>query len=109
MMGLTPRQSECLEFLRACQKAGEIMPTYRQIAAHLGITKSNVHRLVHALADRGYVRFLPNHRQTVMVLEPKLRGDTEGLLAQLALRKRTTRDQLVQQAITEFLDRELRA
>lgn len=109
MMGLTPRQAECLKFLRDRQRAGKVPPTYQEMADHFGIVKSNVHRMIHALMERGYVQQLPNRHQSIMVIEPRLRGDTEGLLAQIALRRSTTRDRLVQQAIDEFLERELRA
>ena len=60
MMGLTPRQADCLAFIRERLGAGQVAPSYEEIAAHLGIVKSNAHRMVHALAERGHIRMIRN-------------------------------------------------
>lgn len=109
MMGLTSRQVVALAFIREHLVEHGAPPTFQQIADHLGLAKSSVHRLVQQLVDRGHLRQPWNRRQALSLVEPGLRGDSEGLLAQLAQRRGTTRDRLVQQAVTEFLDRELRA
>ena len=69
MMGLTERQSDCLRFVRARRAAGMPAPSYSEISRHLGVTRSNVHRLVHALIERGYLRFLPNRARTLALVE----------------------------------------
>jgi len=69
MMGLTERQSDCLRFVRARRTAGMPAPSYSEISRHLGVTRSNVHRLVHGLIDRGYLRFLPNRARTLALVE----------------------------------------
>lgn len=109
MMGLTRRQAEVLAFIRARCAAGIVSPTYQEIADHFGIAKSNVHRMVHALIERGYLRQIHGRQQTIAPVEPGLNGDSEGVLAQLAKRRGVSRDVLIQQAVDEFLDRELRA
>lgn len=107
MMGLTARQAECLDFIRRSTAAGSSAPSFDEIAHELGVVKSNVHRLVHALIERGYVRQLPGRRRSVSLIEPHLRGDTEGVLAFLARRTGKSRDELVTQAIEEFVLRQV--
>lgn len=108
MMGLTARQVECLDFIRRSTAAGTPSPSFDEIAQGLGlVSKSNVYRLVHALIDRGYLRQLPGRRRSIALIEPHLRGDTEGVLAFLAERSGKTRGQLVEQAIEEFVLRQV--
>src|SRR6185436_11002560 len=57
MIGLTPRQLECWDYLRGYQAKFRMVPTYRKIMVALGLKSTeNVHRLITGLEDRGYVR-----------------------------------------------------
>lgn len=47
---LTQRQADVLSVIR---EAGEVGPSYDEIAASLGIGKTQVHAAVHALVARG--------------------------------------------------------
>lgn len=61
MNGLTPRQFECLAFLKSYISQHGYSPSFAEIGEGLGLaSKSNVHRLVHGLIDRGAVRLLTN-------------------------------------------------
>lgn len=109
MMGLTPRQAEVLATVKKLSRDG-VSPTIRDIAAAMGTRSvSSIHHAMVKLAERGHLKHLPRRSRSFAVVEMGAAGDAEGLLMQLARRRRMTRDQLVEQAITEFLDRELRA
>ncbi|MBC8393498.1 MAG: repressor LexA [Deltaproteobacteria bacterium] len=55
--GLTPRQTEILEFLRKFRREGKSAPTYREIAKHFGFKSPKAASdHVHALEKKGYVR-----------------------------------------------------
>jgi repressor LexA len=109
MMGLTQRQADCLRVIRETSIDG-VSPTFDDIAKALGISsKSGVSRLVDALVERGYLRRLANRRQTLMLVADGLTGDTESVLAFLGRRLGRSRDQLVAQAIDEFIERQVRS
>lgn len=56
MIGLTPRQSDCAQFMRRYQALHGRMPTYEHIRVGLQLgSKNGVHRLVHGLAERGVI------------------------------------------------------
>lgn len=66
MTGLTERQSECLAFIRDALAVSDVSPSFGEIGEALGLaSKSGVHRLVHGLAERGYIKFLPDRRRTI--------------------------------------------
>ena len=68
MNGLTPRQRDCLDVIQRLTLDG-VSPTFQQIGDAMGIvSKSSVHRLVHSLAQRGAIRFLPNVWRSIEVV-----------------------------------------
>jgi repressor LexA len=74
MMGLTPRESECLRAIKRLTIDG-VPPTYAELGEALGLaSKSNVHRLLHALARRGAITLIPDAKRSIRVLD-----DFEGL------------------------------
>lgn len=75
MMGLTERQSDCLRFVRARRAAGMPAPSYSEISRHLGVNRSSVHRLVHALIERGYLRFLPNRARSIALVDQREKAE----------------------------------
>ena len=67
MIGLTPRQRDCLRFLRACQPE---CPTYEEMRLALNLkAKSAVHHLVVGLEQRGHLRRLPHRACAIEVLD----------------------------------------
>ena len=56
-MSLTPRQADCLAFIKAHMAERPVPPSFQAIADHLGLkSKSGVARLIDGLQERGYVR-----------------------------------------------------
>jgi SOS-response transcriptional repressor LexA len=54
-LGLTQRQAEALEFLRAFFAERGYSPSYAEIGRACGCNLSGVQRIVQALEDRGHV------------------------------------------------------
>ena len=68
MVALTPRQRECLDVIQRLSLDG-VPPSFREIGDALGIvSKSNVHRLVHGLAERGAIHFRPGRVRSIAVV-----------------------------------------
>lgn len=71
MMGLTPKQAECLDVIKRLTKGG-VSPTYAQLMSELGLSsKQGVHRLIVALEERGYISRIPYRRQSISVIRSK--------------------------------------
>lgn len=68
--GLTLKQAACLRFIaRALEQSGGIGPTFKEIAVGVElISKSQVFRLVDALAERGYLQARPPQRARAIAL-----------------------------------------
>ena len=57
MIGLTLRQAQCLDAIKAHIAAHWIAPSYRELQAALGLASlSGVHRLLAGLEERGHIR-----------------------------------------------------
>lgn len=69
--GLTPRQRDCQMAIERAVDATGVAPSLREIGARLGIAHSGVHRIVAALAARGWVR-LTHHRARAVTLLRRL-------------------------------------
>ncbi len=68
--GLTVRQGECLDFIKAYTEKHAVAPTYMEIAQNMGIrAKSGVHRYVQSLESRGAIVRLPGHPRSLRVVE----------------------------------------
>jgi len=107
MMGLTRRQADVLATIKQLSRDG-VSPSVREVGAALGIASiSSIHHSMIKLVERGYLKHLPRRSRSFVIVEAT--GDAEGLLAQLAARRGVPRDRLVQQAVSEFLERELRS
>lgn len=64
--GLTRTQREVLDFLKVYSDRNGLMPTFSEVAAHLGIaSKSNVHRLITALEERGHIERIPGRVRAI--------------------------------------------
>lgn len=65
---MTPKQKRCLDAIQQLTKDG-VPPSFDELREHLGLaSKSGVHRLVHGLAERGYIAFQPDKRRTLQIV-----------------------------------------
>ena len=62
MRGLTAKQAQVLAFLQARIQRTEQVPSYREIAAHLGVTVRAAYQHVQALARKGVLSTAHRHR-----------------------------------------------
>lgn len=69
--GLTARQAELLAYLRSRSDT----PSFEEMKVALGIkSKSGVHRLIDALAERGFIERLHYRARSIRVLENPTHG-----------------------------------
>ena len=69
-VGMTPRQKECLDYIRQHFSDHGYAPTYREMAEHLGVVSLNtVSRLIHGLRERGHIRMLRNQARAIMPVD----------------------------------------
>jgi len=69
VISLTPKQRECWEYLLGYKAQFGLVPSYRKIAVALGLaSNSRVHRLLHDLEARGYVRLTPRKVRSLELL-----------------------------------------
>jgi len=59
---LTPRQQQCLDFLRSEQEETGALPKQIVVASALSISTSRVASLLHQLAHRGWIEYQANKR-----------------------------------------------
>ncbi|PVE25487.1 hypothetical protein DC522_05780 [Microvirga sp. KLBC 81] len=65
---MTPKQKECRDFIRRYISEHGASPSFDEIADGLGLrSKSGVHRLVHALVERGHVTIVENRKRTIIL------------------------------------------
>ena len=82
--GLTPRDRQALDFIRAYGDEHGQSPTFQQIATALGMrSKSNISRIVDDLVERGHLRRKPNKHRSLMPVEQGLRQVAPALVAAL--------------------------
>ena len=75
---LTRRQSELLTFIDGYSRENAIAPTFDEMANHLGVvSKSGVHRLLCALAERGFIRRIPSRARAIEVVKMPASGTSE--------------------------------
>lgn len=72
MIGLTPRQQQCLDFIKATIAARGYPPTYDEIATSLQLhSRSGIQRLVIGLERRGLLRRIPGKARAIEVIDPR--------------------------------------
>lgn len=78
---LTPKQRECLDWLRRrLSETGGTCPSYDEIAEGLGLgSKSGVNRLLVAVEERGRIRRLPQRARAIEVVDAPPVADVAGL------------------------------
>ena len=66
---LTKRQSQALHFIHDNTGADGVSPSFKEIMEHMGMrSKANIHRIVHALAERGFISFIPGRARSIKVI-----------------------------------------
>lgn len=68
---LTMRQRHVLDFILAFDQKFNHAPSYVEIAVGLGLSpmsKATIHRHIHQLVKRGYVRQLPGQTRAIEVI-----------------------------------------
>lgn len=86
-VGLTALQYRCLIFIDEAVTETGVAPSFEDMMANLGMrSKSEVHRLVTALEDRGYIRRIAGRARAIQVIRlPKPVGVSRGFFADLPL------------------------
>jgi len=68
--GLTPKQHQLLQFLRARESQGLPAPSLDEMAAAVGLkAKSGAFRLVEGLEERGYIRRMLARKRSIQVID----------------------------------------
>lgn len=68
---MTPRMQEVLHFIDwYSQRNKGVMPTYHEIAQFVGMkSSSNVHRVLKALEQRGFIKRIHAHARAIEILK----------------------------------------
>ena len=67
---MTERQKMVLDFIQTFIKMKGFAPSYNEIAQGLGMrSKSNIHRLVHVLRERGLLQVKPHMIRSLKVVD----------------------------------------
>jgi repressor LexA len=65
---MTKIQKQVYDFIKAFWAEHGFSPSYSEIATHLGGTsKSNIHRLVTALSDRGFIEYRYGRARSITI------------------------------------------
>lgn len=73
MTGLTPRMAELRNWITVYEAKHQGRgPTYDEMAAGIGTTKSNAHRIASCLRERGYLESKPRSARSITVIKPDL-------------------------------------
>ena len=72
-VGLTPQQSRCLAVIKAYIAEHDISPSFEEIGAALGLrSKSDIHRLVTGLVQRGYIDYVRYRARSIRILDDQI-------------------------------------
>ena len=67
---MTERQLEVLHFIEDFIKYRGFSPSYADIAAGLKLkSKSNIHRIIHNLKDRGFLKIQPHKIRSLVPID----------------------------------------
>lgn len=79
-VGLTALQRQLFDFVHAEITSGRGSPSFEEIKVHMGLkSRSNVHRLVTALVERGWLVRLPNRARSLALPETRSAAEAERL------------------------------
>lgn len=66
---LTRKQYDLLAYIADRLGNGGVSPSFQEMADALGLkSKSNIHRLVQSLAERGFIRRLPDRARSIEII-----------------------------------------
>ncbi len=66
---MTKRQKQVFDFILKFWEEHGYSPSYEDIAKGVGIaSKSNIHRLVYSLVNRGFLKNQPNKSRSLLVV-----------------------------------------
>lgn len=71
--GLTKKQAEALQFIRAYQTANGFSPSYREIASRFSIGLARVHEMINALVARGAITMIPGRARSIALVDANRR------------------------------------
>ncbi len=103
--GLTQRQTKLLTYIRTFFEERGTMPTFDQIKVGAGFkSKGNIHELMAALEERGYIRRLFNRARGIELLDPMplIDAATEIELTGYCARAGATAATVVALALAEY-------
>jgi repressor LexA len=64
---MTEQQLKLLNYVRAFVAENGYSPSFEEMRAFMGLaSKTGIHRLAHALQQRGHVRLIPNARRSIV-------------------------------------------
>lgn len=89
MIGLTPKQAELLAYIGRHMAENPSAPSFEEMKLACGLkSKSGVHRLIHALVERGCLRRIPNRARALEVVDqnPLWHVSLEALIAEIERR-----------------------
>ena len=67
---MTERQMEVLHFIEDFIKYRGFSPSYADIARGMNLkSKSNIHRIIHDLKDRGFLKIQPNKIRSLVPID----------------------------------------
>lgn len=67
---MTEKDQLVLDFIKAYMKIHGIPPSYEVIAKGLGLrAKSNIHRIIHRLKDRGFIETRPYKFHSIRLVD----------------------------------------
>jgi SOS-response transcriptional repressor LexA len=87
---MTPRQVKLLDFIRSRLEETSVAPTYAEMAAQIGGTRSNAHQTVTDLESAGHIKRTGNSRRNLVLVAPYrslIDVPTNALRAELARRE----------------------
>lgn len=72
---MTPKQNLALEFIKKYMEIKGYAPSYQNIAQGLNLkSKSNVHRLVHALNKQGVLELDPHKIRSLKIVDKSVQA-----------------------------------
>lgn len=85
MSGLTQREADCLQSIIRLTTADGVSPEYDEIRADMGLSsKSQVHRLVTMLVERGYVSRRHRAARSLQVLrDPTANARADAIMDEI--------------------------
>jgi len=73
---MTPKQLDCLHFIRDYTAEHGVAPTYDEIASALNLsTRSRVHVVVSSLKAKGFVEYEPRQARSIRLTDLKSKVD----------------------------------